>query len=367
MPPEQLAGQDVDARTDVFAFGVVAWELATGVHPLGASAAELMGRMADLLDGKTMTPVGPPLPLAGLEPILRRSLRRNAAERYRSAEFILPDLQSLRLTGAAPAVASVQPASARTPLWWWQFHQAIIAVVIAAMPVAVWFVREADRTTGIRLFLAVLALSTVSVTIRLNLLFTSRVNLPHLGAQRARVYRPMAIVEALLGVLLLIAAAFVAGAQRRAGLRAGNARRRHRGVARRHRAGDDGGGGDRGALTRAGRRPASNVAPHRRRGPASPTPAQRRWMPLAPPQTPAPRSKTPAPHPRIVRRGLQTPASISSIILISAWGSTGFATWRWKPTDSACSRSPGAANADSAMRTRGAWSPSSRVSARMNA
>jgi hypothetical protein len=57
MPPEQLAGQDVDARTDVFAFGVVGWELATGVHPLGASAAELMGRMADMLDGKTCRPL----------------------------------------------------------------------------------------------------------------------------------------------------------------------------------------------------------------------------------------------------------------------------------------------------------------------
>ena len=212
MPPEQLAGQDVDARTDVFAFGVVAWELATGVHPLGASASELMGRMADMLDGKTVSPVGA-LPLAGLEPILRRSLRRNAAERYRSAEFILPELQSLRLTGASPAAAPLPSSSSRPPLWWWQFHQAIIAALIAAMPVAVWFVRDTSRTTGIRLFLAVLALSTVSVTIRLNLLFTSRVNLPQLGVQRARVYRPMAIAEALLGVLLLAAAAFVAGAR----------------------------------------------------------------------------------------------------------------------------------------------------------
>jgi hypothetical protein len=195
----------------VFAFGVVVWELATGVHPLGASAADLMGRMADMLDGKTLAPVGA-LPLAGLEPILRRSLRRNAAERYRSAEFILPELQSLRLTGASPAVTPVPSPSSHSPLWWWQFHQAIIAVLIAAMPVAVWFVRDTSRTTGIRLFLAVLALSTVSVTIRLNLLFTSRVDLPHLGTQRARVYRPMAIVEALLGALLLAAAAFVAGA-----------------------------------------------------------------------------------------------------------------------------------------------------------
>ena len=84
-----------------------------------------------------------------------------------------------------------------------------------------------------------LALSTVSVTIRLNLLFTSRVNLPQLGAQRARVYRPMAIAEALLGVLLLAAAALVAGAND--GLaRAGHARRRYRRVARRHRTSDHG-------------------------------------------------------------------------------------------------------------------------------
>jgi serine/threonine protein kinase len=208
MPPEQLAGQDVDARTDVFAFGVVAWELATGVHPLGASAAELMANMTDLLDGKTVAPVGS-LPLAGLEPILRRCLRKNAAERYRSAEFILPELHALRLTGAPPAAPL--PSSSHPPLWWWQFHQANSAVVIAAMPVAMWFVRESHRTAGIRLFLPVLALSTVAVTIRLNLLFTSRVNFSHLPAHRRRLYRPLAIVEAMLGALLLVGAAFVAG------------------------------------------------------------------------------------------------------------------------------------------------------------
>jgi hypothetical protein len=57
----------------------------------------------------------------------------------------------------------------------------------------------------------VLALSTISVTIRLNLLFTSRVHHTRLAAQRARVYTAMASVEAVLGILLLIAAAFVAG------------------------------------------------------------------------------------------------------------------------------------------------------------
>jgi predicted Ser/Thr protein kinase len=210
MPPEQLSGQAVDARTDVFAFGIVAWELATGQHPLGATAAEMLERMTDLLDGRSVTTSRAPLPVEGLNAILRRCVRRNPADRYRSAEFILAELQALRGTGTPDSVGT--RGRGRTPLWWWQFHQAIVAGVIASMPVAVWFVRGWDRTVGARLFLAVLALSTISVTIRLNLLFTSRVNFAHLGAQRSRVYRPMAAVEALLGGILLVAAALVAGA-----------------------------------------------------------------------------------------------------------------------------------------------------------
>jgi serine/threonine protein kinase len=209
MPPEQLGGQGIDARTDVFAFGVVAWELATGIHPFGASAAELLARMADMLDGQTATAVGPALPIPGLEPVLRRCLRRNPSDRYRSAEQLLADLDQLQVTATATRTSMAQrpPAS----LWWWQFHQGIIALVIASMPVATWFVRKWNQNIGSQLFLAVLALSTIAVTIRLNLLFTSRVNRTHLATQRARVYPAMAGVEAVLGLVLLISAALVAG------------------------------------------------------------------------------------------------------------------------------------------------------------
>jgi serine/threonine protein kinase len=216
MPPEQLGGQSVDARTDVFAFGVVAWELATGGHPFGATPAELLARMTDLLDGRTVTVGGTTLPIAGLETILRRCLRRNPAERYRSAEQIVADLERLRIsTGAAsklPSSALELPGStAETSLWWWQFHQGIVAMVIASMPVAAWFVRRWDQQIGSKIFLGVLALATIAVTIRLNLLFTSRVNRVHLASHRARVFAATAIIEGVLGLTLLGSAAFVAG------------------------------------------------------------------------------------------------------------------------------------------------------------
>jgi hypothetical protein len=210
MPPEQLEGQHVDARTDVFAFGVVAWELATGAHPFGASAAELLARMTDMLDGRTLTATESLIPVPGLESVLRRCLRRNPSDRFASAAELVSELERIQ-AGMLDAPAPANGGDERRSLWWWQFHQGLMAGVIAAMPVASWFVKQSNPGVGSYLFLAVLALSTISVTIRLNLLFTSRVHREQLLKQRARVYKGLAAVEAVLGLLLLGGAAAVAG------------------------------------------------------------------------------------------------------------------------------------------------------------
>ena len=62
------------------------------------------------------------------------------------------------------------------------------------------------------LFLAVLALATISVTLRLNLLFTSRVHPDELAAHRARLFPAIVVAEALLAIVLLAVAALIAGA-----------------------------------------------------------------------------------------------------------------------------------------------------------
>ncbi len=210
MAPEQLSGQDAGASTDVFAFGIVAWELATGTHPFGATAAELLARMTDLMDGRPVTAVGAALPIAGLERILRKCLRRDPGDRYPDARPLLAEVEGLT-TASGARLAGALPDGEQAPLWWWQMHQATLAAVIAGMPVACWFLRGWDRSAGSKIFLVVLALATVSVTIRLNLLFTSRVHRAHLPSQRRRVYLPMAAVEATLGAILVVAAVLAAG------------------------------------------------------------------------------------------------------------------------------------------------------------
>jgi serine/threonine protein kinase len=78
MSPEQVRGQAVDARTDVFSFGVVLYEMLAGRQPFaGISASDVI---AEILKAE-------PAPLASNVPpaltqIVNRALRKDCAERY---------------------------------------------------------------------------------------------------------------------------------------------------------------------------------------------------------------------------------------------------------------------------------------------
>jgi predicted Ser/Thr protein kinase len=203
MAPEQLNGGEVDVRTDVFAFGVLAWELATGEHPFGSDAAAVLSRMTELLEGRA-SGLSRPLPLPGLDQIVRRCLRAAPADRYQSSAAVLADLRGL---GGADARAPV-PQGDR--LWWWQFHQLAIAVLNGVMPAAVWAIRGwIGRPYGSVLFLATLMLATISVALRLNLRFTSRVQPDALMEHRARLFPAVVAADASIAVALLGVAAFL--------------------------------------------------------------------------------------------------------------------------------------------------------------
>lgn len=208
MAPEQLSGGPVDVRTDVFAFGVLAWELATGEHPFGTDAATLMKRMTELMEGRTV-PISRPLPVVGLQPVVRRCLRAAVEDRYSSGQALLEDLRLVKETGATGA-AWTGPAPGG--FWWWQFHQASVAVVTGLTPIPVWLVRNwAERPYGSWAFYSTLVLATTSVTLRTNLLFAARVYPAKIVEHRARLYPVIAAAEVLLTAILLISAAMVAG------------------------------------------------------------------------------------------------------------------------------------------------------------
>jgi hypothetical protein len=206
MAPEQLTpGADIDGRADLFAFGVIAWELATGEHPLGTDSAAILAKMTDLLEGRTPALLRA-LPLPGLDRIVRRCMRRAPTERYPSAEALLVDLRTLH--GVRPLA---MPAVRHDSFWWWQGHQLIVSAVNAGAAAAVWGVRQwVGKPGGTILFLVSLAFATISVALRLNLFFASRVHPLTLIEHRARVFPPVAVLDTLLAGTLLAAATIIA-------------------------------------------------------------------------------------------------------------------------------------------------------------
>ena len=94
MAPEQLSGQPIDQRVDVFAFGVSAYELLTNQKPFpGETSAEILGRQLDRSSFVEPRQLNPDLP-ANLEKVVLKCLEREPDKRYPFLSVLVRDLQS---------------------------------------------------------------------------------------------------------------------------------------------------------------------------------------------------------------------------------------------------------------------------------
>ncbi len=102
LSPEQARGEEVNALTDIFSFGVVLYQMATGRPAFrGETSGELIGAILHQTPVKPST-VNPALP-ASLERIILKALEKDRAARYQSAGDLRADLEAIqRATLAAP-------------------------------------------------------------------------------------------------------------------------------------------------------------------------------------------------------------------------------------------------------------------------
>jgi serine/threonine protein kinase len=102
MSPEQILGEKVDRRTDIFAFGVIIYQMMTGVMPY--STTSLFNKLVIRFTQRPRTPrkLNPEVP-RHLEQVVLKCLETEPALRYQSADRVLADLESKRMGRVARA------------------------------------------------------------------------------------------------------------------------------------------------------------------------------------------------------------------------------------------------------------------------
>ncbi len=130
MAPEQVKGKPTDARSDIFAFGSVLYEMLSGARPFRRdTVAETMSAILneeppDLSASNKNVP-------PGLERVVRHCLEKNPEERFHSAHDLAFDLQALSGSAPAAAAAAARGVAISRPRRWLLLGGALALAVTA--------------------------------------------------------------------------------------------------------------------------------------------------------------------------------------------------------------------------------------------
>jgi serine/threonine protein kinase len=198
MAPEQLDGRPVGPRADVFALGILGYELASGVHPFAApsplaTAAHILGTDPEPLQSRR-----PDVP-ASLARVVERCLGKRAEDRFASAAEIVSalDARGGRSVGR----------SRRT---WWRLHQTAAIALYMVGAAATWQIKEWEPSLAARwAFLLLGMFAAVNGVVRGHLLFTDSAHPHQLAAERARTRVLTTVLDLAMAALLLLGASLI--------------------------------------------------------------------------------------------------------------------------------------------------------------
>jgi len=137
MSPEQAAGKTVDARSDIFSFGSVLYEMLTGHRAFdGETKATTMAAVITL-DPASPSGISRSLP-AGLEQVVMRCLRKDPQRRWQNMSDLKVALQDMKEESESGKMSALAAAPSQARRRSWLFPALAALVVLAAAGVLAW-------------------------------------------------------------------------------------------------------------------------------------------------------------------------------------------------------------------------------------
>jgi len=180
MSPEQIRGSSLDGRSDLFALGVMMYELVARIHPFAATTS--VGTLARILQDEppslaAVVPAGISSSpgFAEVEATIGRCLPKSPDERVQTAAEVVgllngrlvapaaaatPTLESARLR---PGPTGAVPVQDRRAMLWWQFHQGAAMICYLLLVIPLWGLRHANAMKGLGMWLLLVAVAAMVV------------------------------------------------------------------------------------------------------------------------------------------------------------------------------------------------------------
>ena len=153
MSPEQVKGEKLDARTDIFSFGVVLYEMLCGRHPFASEGAAATASAILTREPSPIVRFAPDAP-EELQRIVRKGLEKDRERRYQTMRDVATDLHNLQwdheLLGrstASPLVSRTAVYTSRRSLSGWTL-MAVALLLLSAVGIGLyrWWVNKSART-----------------------------------------------------------------------------------------------------------------------------------------------------------------------------------------------------------------------------